>query len=467
VKEDHSFENFRLRVPIGVGGLISVALLAIVYIAQAIRPLGPDEAYFLHHAWAVAELGGSPLDGYPFPLSIQFYSMLFRTFDFYGILAIKWAVGFFYIFLFFLIIQNVSNNVVKIIIFFTFLLFFQSRAIDIRPELFSHFFFVTGIYILFFLKDTFNSKIKLFAFFFLIFIGVLCSPRYVAVAALLFFYASLLRGRSEGISRTFWMGPLTVVGVLYFLVLGDFGHLTEYIASPGNIARPEAGLEYKIGRLLGPRYLFPWLIFVVLAVLLAFRHTLRGWYLAYSFSIVTCAGFMLKFDRVPFEYSALPTQVLLLSFVCGIGVFSQTRFSGKLTYVMKGIGGTLFLMTLLIGLYFSKDTPRDILRVFSSTVIDSSEDPIGILLNNHDLTPFDRVRISQSVCEGRTSQCVLVSSFRSHPLCLSDEYSSGIWSKRASAQERIGQIVAAKALVSRREGTRGNFIIFYNCLNSP
>jgi len=291
-----------------------ITFLSTLAVLKIFSPLGPDEIFFLHHAWLVNEHSGELIASYPFPLFMWILSF-FSSQSLEHSIYLKTIVA---TVVFYIVLrkQNTMNGLNFFIVCSVLAMLILNRALDIRPESIAVTLMIFSVLLV---KRIIGGEERgLFYFCFLNFMAIAASPRFLIVGAFSMLAVSYLM-HAKKLNRV--IIPMVAAGCAVVITHHFFVYPIDEVALAiiehlGNDNRPDAGIVYKLGRVFGPRNLF---IIAVVAVIASVLMGLKDINLrATKFIILVFFGimvghvsFILIFDRVPYEYVSLP---LIVSF---------------------------------------------------------------------------------------------------------------------------------------------------------
>jgi len=366
---------------------------------------------------------------YPFPVFPVLLSDLFGWFGLHALVMLKVVAALLYVFVFFASITD-KSIALSAMIFGVFIVFLTSRGLDIRPEMLANVFMLIAIMLFGFAKPA-SDKI-LIACGVLVFASLAFSPRYLVPVLSFLVMVVYLRGKGA-IIPMIWSGVIFLV--FYWLVIGNpvdslIGLVDRQDMRPGQSA------EYKLSRIFGPRYLLPVLMLLVLWNIWKQNDALKRATL-YLMSVGVYIGFILVFDKVPFEYASLPMGVLLFMHTqmsVAAREPSQASSAGlSLVRQATKVIGLAFMVVLT--LYYAKNVRSDVRLILSyeSNADSLAGMPIEARLFERDkLSPIQQIDDTMIFCEKYRDHRVYVTAYRWHPVCLQDDYSADLWSMRTS-----------------------------------
>lgn len=425
--------------------LVDAFLLAFVFIYIglwiALRPLGPDEIYFLHAAWSINAEGANPYSTYPFAAFPVILSHVVLLFGFLGAYFIKFVVLVFYSLIYIRITGN-SRFISRVFVASCFVVLFYCRALDLRPELLSTLLCVVVILIW---RERELRELKVLSLlvlelFLVIFISVV-SPRFAVVSA---FFAAVCIFDYRSNRKVLFLGLVAaflLIVAFYAVAIGNPAHFFSNSFSFSDSRDPVA-IQEKISILLGGRGLIAYLLSVSMCFFWVERFVSEKFGLI-SFLLVVAAytGFVLLMDRLPYEYSSLPIIVFLIAYWCsGQSCPSKKNFNDSWRSIILMVS---FLSVLAL-LYYVKDAKKGWVEVIGYSKVAYGDDYEMQAINNDRTSPYRQIEIAERICAKYSQYAVYVDHYRWSPMCLPDHYSAKVWTGSLSRDTVVSRISEAK-----------------------
>ncbi|WP_281984971.1 hypothetical protein [Azonexus hydrophilus] len=440
-------------------------LALLVGILYAVKPLNADDVYFLHHAWSMVHFGATPYAAYPFPVAPAIFGMVVGGAGLYGALALKILACVISVFLIFKIFDR-GGFFYPLIGLVVFYLLLYNRLLDIRPEMLATLISLLVLYLL----ACFDKRVLesgdwlLFLCIFLLFLLPFVSPRYVVFSAVIGLFI-LFAGRA-GFLKVLFISLLSMCLVL-LLVYGLAGFPADGLNTflQGD-TREAIALKNRIRLLFGKNVLVVYL-FIFVGMLIAVRHGREMLRPLLLYLAVTGAYFIfsLSLEKMPFRYVAQPTVLLIVAF-CYFEFLRPVPYRLDREQVRKAGLLVRFLSIFFVAL-FSYHLTKDILKEGRAVVTWAASGEglsckglkYGDLIGRYDLNPLEQVCLSSRLCDEFRGYKVFVDSFRTHPICLEDQYSSTYWQGKLDRTELITEFTRAGELfiIQNQEG-KGIFL---------
>ncbi len=295
--------------------VLNFMIVAFLGVIICLQPLGPDEFYFMNEAWQIANHGKQPIDTYPFPLYPSLMGAFIKAFEnqFLVFLVIKlFLLGL--LLLIYIRISNGSNGLGLYLLTALFILLISRRGLDLRPESIAVISALTSIFLLSYFKlwAGAHRNLLLYAFIGLQLVVGSASPRFMifVIFSLVVVYRLYCRGNLRP-----YLTAIVISSLLYMLIYSNlvshvYDNVTHFLTHPDMDLRQNATIEYKLSRIFGPRYLFPYLLALLFFLFYRDISSLGRKVFDIFVLYVSCAVFytlfVITYDRVPYEYVSLP-----------------------------------------------------------------------------------------------------------------------------------------------------------------